>query len=69
MLPRVHITDVNVCSMCVSQVEGVYMDPMLAWGFHNILIVHGKHINVGCTMVGLFGVEIMSQFFFVHGMC
>jgi hypothetical protein len=45
----------------------------LAWGFHNIFIVHGKghgkHIDVGCTMAGLCGVEIFSQFFFVHGMC
>jgi len=45
----------------------------LAWGFHNIFIVHGKchgkHIKVGCTMVGLCGVEILSQIFFVHGMC
>ncbi len=28
MWPRVHITDVGVCSMHVSQVEGVYMDPI-----------------------------------------
>ncbi len=46
---------------------------MLAWGFHNIFIVHGKghgiHTNVGCTMAGLCGVKIMSQFFFMHGMC
>jgi len=55
--------------MCVSQVERVYMDPMLTWGFRNILIVHGKHADVGCTTVGLFGVEITSQFFFAHGMC
>jgi hypothetical protein len=55
--------------MCVAQFERVYMVPMLAWAFYNILIVHGKHIDVGCTMVGLFGVEIMSQFFFAHGMC
>ncbi len=45
----------------------------LTWGFHNIFIVHGKghgkHTNVGCTMVGLCGVEILSQFFFAHGMC
>jgi hypothetical protein len=41
----------------------------LARGFHNIFIVHGKHTNVGCTMAGLCGVEIMSQFFFAHGMC
>ncbi len=37
----------------------------LTWRFHNIFIVHGKghgkHTNVGCTMVGLCGVEIMSQ--------
>jgi hypothetical protein len=39
---------------------------MLALGFHNIFIIHGngeghgKHIDVGCTMVGLCGVEIMS---------
>ncbi len=25
------------------------------WGFHNISIVHGKHTDVGCTMVGLCG--------------
>jgi hypothetical protein len=46
---------------------------MLALGFHNIFIIHGKgrgkHTDVGCTMVGLCGVEILSQFFFVHGMC
>jgi hypothetical protein len=45
----------------------------LTWGFQNIFIVHGKHhgkhIDVGCTMVGLCGVKIMSQFFFTHGMC
>ncbi len=41
----------------------------LAWGFHNIFIVHGKHTNVGCTMARLFGVKILSQFFFVHDMC
>ncbi len=23
----VHITNVDTCSMCVSQVEGIYMDP------------------------------------------
>jgi hypothetical protein len=28
MWPRVHITDVNICSMCISQVEKVYMDPI-----------------------------------------
>jgi len=42
-------------------------------GFHNLFIVHGKghgkHIDVGSTMVGLCGVEILSQFFFAHGMC
>jgi hypothetical protein len=42
----------------------------LAWGFHNIFIVHGKghgkHIDIGCTMVGLCGVDILSQFFFMH---
>jgi hypothetical protein len=46
---------------------------MLALGFHTIFIVHGKghgkHTNVGCTMVGLCGVKISSRFFFVHGMC
>jgi hypothetical protein len=45
----------------------------LARGFHNIFTVHGKghgkHIDVGCTMVGLCGVEFLSHFFFVHGMC
>ncbi len=41
----------------------------LAQGFHNIFIVHGKHTNVGCTMAGLYGIEIMSQIFFAHGMC
>ncbi len=35
----------------------------LAWGFHNIFIVHGKHINVGCTMAGLCKVEILFEFF------
>jgi hypothetical protein len=25
---RVHIMDVSVCSTCISQVEGVYMDPI-----------------------------------------
>jgi hypothetical protein len=35
---------------------------MLTWGFHNIFIVHGKHIDVGCTMAGMCGVEILSQF-------
>ncbi len=44
---------------------------MLAWGFHNIFIVHGKghgkHIDVGCTMVGLCGVNFLSQIFFAHG--
>jgi hypothetical protein len=39
------------------------------WGFHNISIVHGKHTDVGCTMVGLCGIEILFQFFFSHGMC
>jgi hypothetical protein len=28
MWPRVHITDVGICSTHVSQVEGVYMDPI-----------------------------------------
>jgi len=28
MWPKVHIMDVNICSMCISQVEGVYMDPI-----------------------------------------
>ncbi len=42
---------------------------MLAWGSHNIFIIHGKHINVGCTMARLCGVKILSHFFFVHGMC
>ncbi len=28
MWPRVHITDVSICSMCISQVERVYMDPI-----------------------------------------
>jgi len=42
---------------------------MLTWGFHNIFIVHGKHIDVGCTMVRLCGVEILPQFFFTHGIC
>jgi hypothetical protein len=45
----------------------------ISWGFHNIFIVHGndhgKHIDVGCTMVGLCGVKILSQIFFMHGMC
>jgi hypothetical protein len=41
----------------------------LAWGLHNIFIVHGKHTNVGCTMARLCGVEILSQLFFVHNMC
>jgi hypothetical protein len=41
----------------------------LAWGFQNIFIIHGKHTNVRCTMAGMCGVQIMSQFFFVHGMC
>jgi hypothetical protein len=41
----------------------------LAWGFHNIFIVHGKHIDVGYTMARLCGVEILSQIFFAHGMC
>ncbi len=45
----------------------------LAWGFHNIFIVHGndhgKHIDVGGTMARLCGVKILSQFFFMHGMC
>jgi hypothetical protein len=45
----------------------------LAWGFHNIFIVHGqghdKHTDVGCTMAGLCRVKILSQFFFAHGMC
>jgi hypothetical protein len=41
---------------------------MLAWGFHNIFIVHGTHIDVGCTMVGLCGIKIMSQFF-LHMTC
>jgi hypothetical protein len=37
---------------------------MLTWGFHNIFFVHGKHIDVGCTMAALCGVKVMSQFFF-----
>jgi hypothetical protein len=28
MWPKVHIMDVNICSTCVSQVKGVYMDPI-----------------------------------------
>jgi len=28
MSPKVHIMDVSVCSTCISQVEGVYMDPI-----------------------------------------
>jgi hypothetical protein len=28
MWPKVHIKEVGICSMCVSQVEGVYMDPI-----------------------------------------
>jgi hypothetical protein len=28
MWPKVHITNVGICSMCISQVEGVYMDPI-----------------------------------------
>ncbi len=42
---------------------------VFVWGFYNIFIVHGKHIDVGRTMARLYGVEIMSQFFFAHGMC
>jgi hypothetical protein len=26
--PKVHITNVGICSTCISQVEGVYMDPI-----------------------------------------
>jgi len=33
---------------------------MLTWEFHNIFIVHGKHIDVGCTITRLCGVEILS---------
>jgi hypothetical protein len=28
MWPKVHITNVNICSMCISQVEIIYMDPI-----------------------------------------
>ncbi len=50
-----------------------YSGTTLAWGFHNIFILHGKchgkHINIGSTMARLCEVKIMSQFFFAHGMC
>jgi len=36
---------------------------MLMWGLCNIFIVHGKHTNVGFTMAGLCGAEILSHFF------
>jgi hypothetical protein len=42
---------------------------ILAWGLHNIFIIHGKHTNVGCTMAWLCGAEILSHFFFAYDMC
>ncbi len=42
---------------------GLCFGIMLAGGSHNIFIVHGKHINVGCTMAGLCKVEILFEFF------
>jgi hypothetical protein len=40
------------------------LDFLMFWYY---VIVNGKHIDVGCTR--LCGVETLSQFFFVRGMC
>jgi hypothetical protein len=49
MWPRVHITNVDICSMCVSQVEGIYMDPIKVRAHHEANLWQAQRNLVGMS--------------------
>jgi hypothetical protein len=47
MWPKVHIMDASICSTCISQVEGVYMDPIRVRVHHEANLWQAQRNLVG----------------------
>jgi hypothetical protein len=52
MWPKVHIMDVSICSTCVSQVEGIYMNPIRVKVHHEANLWQAKRNLVGMGECG-----------------